>query len=105
MEREYQLQWALSRLAGRLGPKAARDPELAAVLPQVHSPAVKILYLSYQPPVHEAGPEKPFDFARATLADRWKAGFLDMAEAVRLVGNGHDPALGITIQHVQRQSG
>jgi hypothetical protein len=66
---------------------------------------MRLIYLSYQPLAHEAGPEKPFDFSRTTLTDRWQAGFLDMDEAVRLAENGHDPALGITIQHVRRQSG
>jgi hypothetical protein len=34
------------------------------------------------------GPERQFDFSRAALAERWKAGYLDMAEAVRLTDNG-----------------
>ena len=34
-----------------------------------------LLHLSYRAPVHEAGPEKAFDFSRTTLADRWESGF------------------------------
>ena len=31
-------------------------------------------YLSYRAGLDEAGPAKVFDFSRATLADRWRAG-------------------------------
>jgi NTE family protein len=42
-----------------------------------------VVHLSYRAPGHEAGPEKPFDFSRATLGERWKAGYGDMVRALR----------------------
>lgn len=43
----------------------------------------QVLYLAYRAPPHEAGPERPFDFSRHMIDDRWQAGRLDMAEALR----------------------
>ena len=44
-----------------------------------------ILYLSYRPTEHEAGPEASFDFSRASAEDRWREGSLDAdAAACRL---------------------
>jgi len=45
-------------------------------------PAPAVLYLSYRPVEHEAGPEAPFDFSRASAEDRWREGRLDAVEAV-----------------------
>jgi NTE family protein len=45
---------------------------------------VKIVYLAYRAPRHEAGPEKPFDYSRASLRDRWDAGYRDMEQGIRL---------------------
>jgi NTE family protein len=64
---------------------------------------VTLVHLSYRAPAHEAGPEKPFDFSRANLADRWQAGALDMAEAIR-VASGEDarPQAGISVHPIRR---
>jgi NTE family protein len=45
-------------------------------------PVPTILYLSYRPVAGEAGPEMTFDFSQASAADRWKAGRLDMEDAL-----------------------
>jgi NTE family protein len=53
-----------------------------------------IVYLSYRPSEHEAGPEKTFDLSRATISDRWKAGMLDMKHALHRITAGEGlPAL------------
>ncbi len=45
-----------------------------------------MFYLSYRAPPEEAGPEKPFDFSRATLEDRWQAALRDMREVLERFG-------------------
>jgi NTE family protein len=58
--------------------------------------APPILYLSYRASGSEAGPEKTFDLSRATIADRWQAGILDMQEVLQRVGSGEQLS-GLTI--------
>jgi hypothetical protein len=41
----------------------------------------RIYLLSYRPGREEAGPEKSFDLSEAAMAQRWRAGFLDMQHA------------------------
>jgi NTE family protein len=43
---------------------------------------VRVLHLAYRAPVEEGGPEKPFNFSRATLTERWAAGARDMEVAI-----------------------
>ena len=51
----------------------------------------------------QAGPEKPFDFSRANLADRWQAGSLNMAEAIRVASDaGARPQAGISVHPIRR---
>jgi NTE family protein len=45
--------------------------------------SVKLVLLRYRAPGHQGGPEKMMDFSRASLAERWQAGRLDMAEALK----------------------
>ncbi len=47
-----------------------------------------ILYFSYRASGNEAGPEKTFDMSRATITDRWRAGMLDMADALQRMAGG-----------------
>jgi NTE family protein len=61
-----------------------------------------LMHLSYRAPIHEAGPEKAFDFSRASLADRWETGFHDMAEAVRIAADRRRPRAGISVHRVRR---
>ncbi|HEX2134416.1 MAG TPA: patatin-like phospholipase family protein [Microvirga sp.] len=103
LEREVRLRWALNRISERLGSEATGDPELEAALAEGSDRTVTLLHLSYRAPVHEAGPEKPFDFGRASLGERWEAGELDMAAAVRLAKKGERPTMGISVRRVRRQ--
>jgi hypothetical protein len=79
-EREYRLRWALGHLVVQLGPELRSTPEIASALTERVQRTVTLLHLSYRPARHEAGPEKPFDFSRAILADRWQAGSVDTKE-------------------------
>lgn len=47
-------------------------------------PRDRIVLLSYRPGMEEPGPEKSFDLSPAALAQRWKAGLLDMDHALDL---------------------
>jgi len=42
----------------------------------------QIVLLSYRPAGDEAGPEKSFDLSAMSLAQRWRAGFLDFEHAI-----------------------
>jgi NTE family protein len=53
-------------------------------------PLTTVLYLSCRPVEGEAGPEMAFDFSQASANDRWRAGRLDMEEALLR----HDAAKG-----------
>ncbi|KYK44339.1 patatin-like phospholipase family protein [Bradyrhizobium sp. CNPSo 4019] len=44
----------------------------------------EVYLLSYRPGREEAGPEKSFDLSEAAMAQRWRAGFLDMQYAASL---------------------
>jgi NTE family protein len=44
----------------------------------------RIVLLSYRPGMEEPGPEKSFELSPAALAQRWKAGLLDMYHAMDL---------------------
>lgn len=48
----------------------------------------EVYLLSYRPGREEAGPEKSFDLSETAMAQRWRAGFLDMQHAATL-----EPAL------------
>jgi NTE family protein len=82
LEREHTFRCALASLAGK-----------------ARCPSVTILHLSYRAPNQEIGHDKMFNFSRATLLERWEAGYLDMSEAVRLLRgpteNGSGPR-GVT---------
>lgn len=69
------------RLAGLQRERAleARLPEGAAV------PGTDLYHLSYRPRDEEPGAEKPYDFSRATLADRRAAGAADAAVALTMI--------------------
>ena len=98
--REHRLRAILAGLAARLPPEAQADPDLAAALAEGAHGAT-ILHLSYRAPPHEAGPEKTFDFSRATLTDRWAAGALDMEAALRVLRDQPAPAPGFAVHPVR----
>jgi NTE family protein len=102
LEREYRLRWALGHLAAQLGPKLRNTPEIASALAERVQRTVTLFHMSYRPARHEAGPEKPFDFSRASFADRWEAGSVDMEEAIRLARSTPPPSTGVGIHRIQR---
>jgi hypothetical protein len=65
---------------------------------------VTLLHLSYRAPAHQAGPEKAFDFSRASLAERWEAGYFDMEKAVTVAADGTRPRGGISIHPIRRRA-
>ena len=83
LRRDIELRNQLTRLTDHV-PADAR--EALDLTPQPRSRTRAIVYLSYRAPPEEAGPEKPFDLSSATARDRWRAGELDMAEALRQLG-------------------
>ena len=100
LEREYRLRWALGRIAADSGSNRAKDPDLAPLLADAVRRTATVLHLRYRPPAHEPGPEKPFDFSRATLEDRWQAGSLDMEQAIRRADDASDPENGIAVHEI-----
>jgi NTE family protein len=67
-----------------------RIPELARL------PGTDLMFLRYQSPPHESGSEKPYDFSRATLADRAEQGRADAAKALEaLPGSLGAPGLRV----------
>lgn len=85
--REHRLRAALGRLAARLPPEALAglraDPDVAAALARDGTGGTTVLRLAYRALADEAGPGKAFDFSRATLAERWRAGAADTRAALR----------------------
>jgi NTE family protein len=102
LEREFRLRWALARIARDLSSEAVQDPALLPIIAEASEQRATLLYLSYRAPKHEAGPEKPFDFSQASIEDRWEAGYLDMAEAIRLATEEGRPVSGIAVREVRR---
>lgn len=100
--REARLRAAIARLGERLSPEVAADPDIAPILAEGSARAATLLYLSYRAPAEEAGPEKQFDLSRATLADRWEAGSLDMAKALRVLSSLPAATPGLAVHHIRR---
>ncbi len=80
-EREQRLRAVIGHLGGMLPPELRDRPDIAAMLAEGRLRPMEMRYLSYRAGLDEAGPGKVFDFSRATLADRWRAG----EEAMRAV--------------------
>ncbi|MDF0496816.1 patatin-like phospholipase family protein [Bradyrhizobium yuanmingense] len=66
----------------RLG-YALEARQLRAELQDLHYDD-EVYLLSYRPGREEAGPEKSFDLSETAMAQRWRAGFLDMQYAASL---------------------
>jgi len=79
-QREHRLRAALRQA---LPPEVQSTPEIASLLAQEPSQPATILALSYRAAPDEAGAEKPFDFSRTTLTQRWEAGAAAMQQALR----------------------
>ena len=80
LRRELDLAFALDHASQTVALEAR---EAARALLAGRSRIRALLHLSYRAPREEAGPEKMFDLSKATANDRWHAGALDMAEAVK----------------------
>lgn len=81
VQREDALRRLLAVAADEL-PAAKRSEFLAAG----RRGKTTVFHLSYRSSPTEAGPEKQFNFSRATLSDRMRAGADDMKRAVELLG-------------------
>jgi hypothetical protein len=84
-------------LPGSSGARAASlETALARERGDASVTAPRLFYLSYRAPREEAGPEKPFDLSRGSLEGRWRAGFLDMQEALqRFDARDHGETLAV----------
>ena len=100
VERELELRRQLGRLVDEISEERIAQAGLTAAGRGAIRRNVTLLHLCYAAPAHEAGPEKPFDFGRASLAERWETGFLDMVQAVRVAES--QASTGIVIRRVQR---
>ena len=80
-QREYRLRGLIGRLAAHLPPEVSGDPEIAAILAEGRTDRTTVVTIAYRAGLDEAGLFKVFDFSRATLADRWKAGEAAMRDA------------------------
>lgn len=73
-EREQRLRAVIGRLGEALPPELRGRPDIAAMLAEGRLRRTEMRYLTYRAGLDEAGVGKVFDFSRATLADRWRAG-------------------------------
>jgi NTE family protein len=99
-QRVLALDAELAAMTERV-PAAAGEAIAALASRRSHTRA--IYYLSYRAPPEEAGPEKIFDLSSATAQDRWRAGELDMAEALRQLRENPLPARGCALQSIRRE--
>lgn len=82
--RPTTLEEALGRRADLLlGNQTRQALRLLELELRTREASVEIVHLAYQAASHEGGVEKPFNFGRSTLADRWAAGERDMGQAIR----------------------
>ena len=106
-QREYRLRELIRRLGDALPPEMRNDPEIVSLLSESCPRQSTLVYLSYRAAPDEAGPAKGFDFSRATIVDRWRAGESDMREALASlehVGGGRSAGLNIQIVPCRRDS-
>ena len=85
-EREQRLRAVIGRLGKILPPELRGRPDIAAMLAEGRLRPTEMHYLSYRAGLDEAGPAKVFDFSRATLADRWRAGEEAMRAVLQTIG-------------------
>ena len=84
-QREHNLRGLIGQLAARLPDELRDDPALAPILAEGRDSRVTVATVAYRAGLDEAGMLKPFDFSRATLADRWAAGEAAMRQAIAAV--------------------
>lgn len=97
-EREYRLRGLIAELAELVPEEVRADPDVASILAEGRRSRTTVATVAYRGGLDEAGLFKPFDFSRATLADRWRAGEAAMREAVAAAGTAPGearPALAV----------
>lgn len=95
-QREHRLRGLIGTLARHLPAEIREDAEVAAVLAEGRTGRTTVAMIAYRAGLDEAGLFKLFDFSRATLAERWRAGEAAMREAARTASSGHDGGLAAT---------
>ncbi len=96
--REYHLRGLLGKLAARLPSELRDDPEVAAMLTEARESRATVVTIGYHGGADETGLLKPFDFSRATLADRWAAGEAAMRHAIASLGStAQDDTLALAV--------
>ncbi|MBV9653542.1 MAG: DUF3734 domain-containing protein [Acetobacteraceae bacterium] len=105
-KREYRMRELIHRLRERLPEDAQRDPEIASILAEARD-GPQVAYLRYRTSPEEPGLFKVFDFSRATLGDRWRAGADDMTCALRAMQAPQDePAqTGMSVREIALDDG
>lgn len=86
-QREYRLRGLIGTLAAHLPADVRESAEVAAVLAEGRTDRTTVAAIAYRAGLDEAGLFKVFDFSRATLADRWRAGEAAMRDAVTATVN------------------
>ena len=81
-QREHRLRSLIGRMAAHLPDDVRGIPEVAAALAEGRTDRATVAVVAYRAGLDEAGLLKVFDFSRATLADRWRAGEAAMRDAV-----------------------
>jgi NTE family protein len=85
-QREYALRGLIGRLAAHLPAEVRDDAAVAAILAEGRMDRTTVATVAYRAGLDEAGLFKVFDFSRATLADRWRAGESAMRDVVVAIG-------------------
>lgn len=85
LQRERHLRSLIGQLAAQLPDQVRDDTAVAAILAEGRVSRATVATVAYRGGLDEAGMLKPFDFSRATLADRWIAGEAAMREAIAAV--------------------
>jgi len=96
-----ELQAGIARLAQRLPAALRHDPEIAALLKEGNAQSGLVLFLSYEPPPDEAGPERQFDYSSLAIVERWKSGKHDMEQALRVMNAALPRQNGLTAHMIQ----
>ncbi len=86
-QREHRLRSMIAMLAGHLPAEVRADAEVAAVLAEGRTGRTTVATIAYRAGLDEAGLFKVFDFSRATLAERWRAGEAAMRDAASSFAN------------------
>ncbi len=102
-ETEQRLRAMIGELAAHLPTELREDPGLSSILAEGTVHRTKLLFLSFRAKLDETGPGKMLDFSRATLADRWQAGAIEMRASLRSLETPHEhrPETEPLMEHVR----